>query len=720
MLSLRGLMERMAVGRASLPARIAVISMLPAITLVVLVGGLSIWLRFHDLDAGLRQRGLLLARQLASASDYGVFSGNSSALQSLAQSVAGERGVAAVQIRARDGRVLASVGATPQAAAAARRESGSIADASGRWITFVEPIRSGSIPLQDISEQTPAVAESGTTASPRPGVAPSRGSAVVVLSTSEVRSESLHFAGQVIAILGVVLCVTGVFARRMGRRISEPVFEVAHAVARIGRGEAGVRITPSPIGVLDLLGRGINEMAQRLERSMNELEHRVSEATTKLLEKKEEAEAANRAKSRFLAAASHDLRQPMHALGMFVAALSQQPSIDLQRRLIAQIERAVGALGDLLDSLLDISRLDAGVIEPRIDLVALQPLFDRLSNEFEAPAKIKGLDLVVRKSTAWVRTDRILLERILTNLLSNAIRYTEHGRVFVGARVCGPDRAHLRIEVRDSGIGIAPEARESIFQEFVQLANPERDRSKGLGLGLAIVKRLVALLGHRLELRSAPGAGSTFAVVAPLVPPTVIERVRVAHVDTRRARSAHPRATSAVGVAISHTSRLPPSSAPSSPTALPQSPGESGSAEPSLTSTHQPLQGRRILVVDDDPMVRESLAAILIGWGAKVALSAGPPSLPVQLREVERPDLVLCDLRLGAAMDGTQMLAAIRQALGARIPAVLITGDTDPERVALAKRSGDPVLHKPVRPAQLRAVLHRQLAGTRAGLAIRR
>ncbi len=718
----------------NLQARITAIAMLPAITLAVLVGGLSISLRQSDLGTGLQQRGLLLARQLASAADYGVFSGNRIALQTLAESVAGEKATLAVQILDRDGSVLASVGVMPPGADAGAAPSDSHGVEHEDWWLFRESIRSPRIPIDDLDPSAPpagALQQSAPVPAASAGAGRAAGTALVVLSTADIRLEARRFAATVIGILVLVLIVTGLFARRMSRRLSRPVVEIAQAVERIGRGETGVRVAPSRIGVVELLAHGVNEMAARLERSLQDLEQRVQEATHQLLDKKDEAENANRAKSRFLAAASHDLRQPMHALGMFVATLAQQPSTPLQRQLIAQIDRAVGAMGDLLDSLLDISRLDAGVIETRIGLVPLRPVLERIGNEFATVAQTKGIELVVRRTSLWVRSDRILLERILVNLLSNAVRYTEHGRIVLAARVCGPDRNEVRIEVRDSGPGIPDDALEAIFQEFVQLGNPERDRGKGLGLGLAIVKRLTNLLDHRLQLRSALGKGSTFGVIVP----------RVSEEDVARAEAAAARLAAATQLAAASRTGAPPGGRPArrirvrarppgrqpaedrasaatdtSDRISPDGAGESGiaptavdTAQTALQNAARPFTNRRILVVDDDPMVRESLATILKSWGAMVATSAGQPSLPKQLGDADRPDLVLCDLRLGQDVDGVQMLSAIRAELGSDLPAVLITGDTDPERTAFAMSSGDPVLHKPVRPAQLRALIRNLL-----------
>ncbi len=710
---------------SSLQARITAIAMLPAIALAILVGGLSILLRLDDLGTGLEQRGLLLARQLASAADYGVFSGNRAALQALTESVAGEPATLAVWILDADGSTLASIGLLPEGvqpdAAPGRRRLVEDSD----WRLFQEPILSPPIPIDDVD---PTSAALGTRTQGAAGDDPTGrgvGVAIVVLSTASIRLEAQRFAAGVIAILLFVMLVTGLLARRMSRRLSQPVVEIAHAVERIGRGDAGVRVAPHRISVLDLLGRGVNEMAGRLEHSMQELEDRVNDATGQLVARKEEAERANLAKSKFLAAASHDLRQPMHALGMFVATLSQQPSTLLQKQLITQIDRAVGAMGDLLDSLLDISRLDAGAVETRIAMLPLRPLFDRIGNEFAAVAQGKGIELVVRRTSFWVRSDRILLERIVVNLLSNAVRYTERGRIVLAARPCGANLDQVRIEVRDSGPGIPEDAQEAIFDEFVQLGNPERDRSKGIGLGLAIVTRLASLLDHRLHLRSALGAGSTFGVVVPRVGGDEVAAMQaaaarfaaaaqrdVANAPTgpraaRRQPQARPRIDTGNGQRRDGTRRQHGLAATHGPSVDRRAPERED-----LENAATPFLGRRILVIDDDTMVRDSLSLVLKSWGALVATASGDPSLPTKLRDAERPDLILCDLRLENELDGVQMLSAIRECLDADIPAVLITGDTDPERTAFAMSSGNPVLHKPVRPAQLRALIRNLLRRT--------
>ena len=252
-------------------------------------------------------------------------------------------------------------------------------------------------------------------------------------------------------------------------------------------------------------------MASRNFKAFVHLRFQAADLAANLHVQKEIADKANLAKSSFLAAASHDLRQPVHALTLFIGALRSVAMPDEGRRLVEQIEASAGAMDMLFGALLDISRLDAGVVEVRPQSFALQPLLDRLLRDHRQEAAAKGLELVCQPTSAVVETDPVLVERILRNLISNALRYTQQGRVLVGCR----RSSVFRVEVWDTGQGIAPNHQTQVFEEYFQLENPERDRTKGLGLGLAIVKRLSALLGSELRLRSRVGRGSCFSITLP-------------------------------------------------------------------------------------------------------------------------------------------------------------------------------------------------------------
>lgn len=364
-----------------------------------------------------------------------------------------------------------------------------------------------------------------------------------------------------------------------------------------------------------------------------------------LRKQKQRAEEANAAKTRFLAAASHDLRQPVHALGLFVGALRNEKLDAPSARLAEQIDVATASLDELFTSLLDVSRLDAGVIEPQFRPIALRPMLERLVDEMQPAAEAKDITLRLHARDVLVESDAVMLERIIRNLLSNAVRYTGNGGVLIAARTRG-DQAS--IEIWDTGPGIPEHLREEVFREFYQ-ASRERGES-GLGLGLAIVQRLCALLGHQIELHSRLGRGAMFRVRAPL---------------TSQSAAAH--------------------------------------VEAPMPVVQQ--GGALIWIIDDELGPREGMRALLASWGHDVRTAASGAEMEAAFAsEPARPALILCDYRLGAE-NGVSVIAHLRQRLGAETPAALITGDTAPARLREAAESGLPILHKPVSKAKLRALI---------------
>lgn len=381
-----------------------------------------------------------------------------------------------------------------------------------------------------------------------------------------------------------------------------------------------------------------------------------SDLVQDLREQRDRARAADQAKSRFLAAASHDLRQPIHALGLFVgalAALAERGPVDARqaRDIATRLRAMLGNLGDLLNGLLDISRLDAGVVPVAREPISLRKLFGDLQGEFAGTASERNLRWRVRESRLWVDSDPLLLRRVLDNLLSNAFRYTRSGSVLLGCRRRGRE---LEIQVIDTGVGIHSSQQEVIFDEFVQLHNAERDRKQGLGLGLAIVRHTARLLGHRLILRSLPGRGSVFSL------------------------------------------RLPLAEAPLQ-VAPPAEPGERG-------------PGLGIMVVEDQYDVLHALCNLLEVWGHRVypgtsALLACQRHIEASHRGHAPVDLILTDYRLGEGQTGADAIRRIRGYLSRRVPALIVTGDTSPERIREAAASGSQLLHKPLDTDQLRAAI---------------
>jgi len=369
------------------------------------------------------------------------------------------------------------------------------------------------------------------------------------------------------------------------------------------------------------------------------------------------AEAANRGKTQFLAAASHDLRQPLHAMGLFAAALSARAH-DLQaRHLVSSINASVEALERLFSAVMDISKLDAGAIAPRRSAFALGPVFERLTREFAPIASAKGLRLTVMPTRAWVESDPVLLERILANLASNAVRYTDRGGVVIGARRRG---AAIRLETWDSGVGIAEHERERIFEEFYQIGAGRRG-GNGIGLGLAIIRRLAALLEHPVSVRSRPGKGSCFAI------------------EVRRAT---PRVTSFAAT-------------------------RQAQAMATL-----PLSGACVAVVDDEEIVLQGMRALFGTWGATVIAATSCDALIAALGEAQAyPDLIVADYRIAGDESGVDAIARLRRELGERVPALLISGDSSAATLEVLRLSGVDFMLKPGLPEELKATAARLCNG---------
>jgi signal transduction histidine kinase/CheY-like chemotaxis protein len=389
-----------------------------------------------------------------------------------------------------------------------------------------------------------------------------------------------------------------------------------------------------------------------------QLRFRNEALAAELTMQRDAAEQANLSKTRFLAAASHDLRQPMQALSIFHELLAQEPQTLPGRDLLANARQSAEAMNALLDALLDISKLDANAITADCRPFPIQLLLDDMAREFMPIAKGKGIRLRVMPCSAVILSDRALLGQALRNLLSNAIRYTPSGRVLLG---CRRSKGHLVISVFDTGIGIAEDQHKAIFGEFYQVGNQARDRQQGIGLGLAIVERVVHLLDHSLALRSAPGRGSCFAVSVPLA--TTGERAALSGPSAENAKA-------------------------------PSTPG-----------------GNRILVIDDEKAIRTGMSALLYGWGYEVTTAGSVAEALARTGSAEAAvDAVISDMGLPGPGNGIDAIVALRQRYGARLPALLVTGDTSPGALQAAKAANLIMLHKPIKPARLRAALAEVMA----------
>ena len=491
---------------------------------------------------------------------------------------------------------------------------------------------------------------------------------------SEIMAPVWAMIYRTLGVLIVLLALGLIVSRWLADKLTRPIVALERGAARITSGDLSVRVETARADEIGALASEFNRMAASLGRSHAELESLVTMRTVELADanrkvrlqadevaslnrelelrllelaiKKEEAERANAAKTRFLAAASHDLRQPMQAISLLMEVLRERITGHELRVLAEKVQGSVNALETLFVSLLDISRLDAGVIKPQWQDFRIEPLLSLLQANFLPQALAKGLKFTVVRSSCAVHSDAALLERILSNLVSNAIRYTQSGRVVVGCR--RRDDA-LRIVVVDTGPGIPSHLHDEIFEEFFQVSNPERDRTKGLGLGLSIVKRTAGILGHSLVLRSEPGRGSMFGVDVPLA--------RVAPVQ--------------------------------------------GGAPFPLLDRHR-LQGTFVVIIDDDRENRFAIEALCAQWGCHVL---GAPSGEVAITELERhlrgPDLIITDYRLRDGEIGTSAVMRIRDLVEEQVPAIVITGDMSVRASHVASYGRTALLHKPINAEKL-------------------
>lgn len=491
--------------------RVLLLAILPAVTIAVTLVGFG-WYRVSaDLERDLRDYGVGLSRQLAAVSEFSSYSGDHEALQRIALAARDEALVTAVVFFDRDGTPVASSGVLPTPLILpTKTDQPLLLENDKSRMTFVAPITIRRYEVDD-----PFLLESKRLALPQNASTIGWLSLEISRTARERRQRETVFI-TLISTLAVLL-LGGALAVVLGRQVTRPILRLEQAVARIQKGDLDARVPADSGGDLQRLEEGMNAMAEALGEKREVLEARVRITTHKLEQKMNEAERTSVAKSRFLAAASHDLRQPLHALSLFAADLRNDADTPARRKLADQINDSVKGMSELLDSLLDISRLDvAGVTPEPVDFPVTE-VFQRLDAVFARSAADKSLRFLCRPSPFWVHTDPVLFERLLSNLLANAIRYTERGGVILIAR---RRKENLRIEVRDSGIGIPTAHRAAIFEEFFQVDNTARAQGQGLGLGLAIVSRLATILGVTIDVHSAPGRGSIFSFTLPLCSPS--------------------------------------------------------------------------------------------------------------------------------------------------------------------------------------------------------
>ena len=628
--------------------------------------------RFSDMDKDLLDQGELIAHQLAASSEYGVFSNNQAFLQNIASGALQQADVRGVAVLSPTSEILLSAGefslpmkneiigkmlATNERF---NRQEFASFEKTDHAIILQPQKNSNPQSLWLYHAIIPAqvsLDESDTKSAIKPV-----GAVIVEISRARHEEQKTYMLWTTLTATVLFLGIAFFLVFYASRSIVEPIRELSKTVQEIGEGKLDTRISmETHVRELSTLAQGLNESTARLQQERANLQYRVDEATQALREKKEEAERASEGKSHFLAVASHDLRQPLHALGLYVAELQRRVSGSELQHLVGQVEHSIEALSTLLNALLDISKLDAGVVVPQIQPCNMDAMLERVAVDFRVLAGQKNIRLIVRPFCGSVSSDPQLLQRILMNLVSNAIRYTrQDGCILIACRKRG---AHLRIEVRDNGVGIPEADQANIFREFFQIAQPQVeakgfDANKGLGLGLSIVDRLARLLGHRIQLRSRPGYGSVFAL------------------EVKIDDSAYKQ---------QHTTRTPPDSA--------QEDGIS------------PLAGKKMLVVDDDMDVLSSTTSLLRSWGCVVSEASSFLQVEQLLRDGLTWDFIVSDYQLGGSKNGIDVIALVRQHHDKPIPSILISGDTSPAVLKSAEANGYPLLQKPVKPGKFRSLI---------------
>ena len=500
------------------------------------------------------------------------------------------------------------------------------------------------------------------------------GKVMVEVNLQAVAAARQSIGVTVALVLAACLLAVSLAGRWAARHITAPICALGEAVDRLGAGEEA-SVSVKGAAEVRRLQRGFNQAASALLSSQHTLQTRIEEATAELERKNAQLEIASQAKTRLLAAASHDLRQPLHALTLFSDGLAQGETDPVRLQRVIHIQECVESLDLLFSELLNLSQLDAGVLQPQWLEFPLDGLLDQVSRNFRAVAESQDLRFVVRKTDAWVRCDPVMLSRILNNLVTNALRHTTEGGILLAARQRG---GRLHVEVFDTGVGIAPQHQARVFEEFFQVDNQHRDRcSRGMGLGLATVQRLALLLNAKLTLRSVLGRGTCVSIaLQEAMPPQ--------------------RVTLGCGL----WAGVPPTQ-----------PGEATN-----------LHGVRILVIDDEPSILEGLQLVLSGWGAVVwVASSRAQALALADGWASPPDVVVTDLLLQGGDSGLGVLSALAlhpNGIGRNTARILVTGETHADRLREVAQTGIAVLYKPVAPRVLRSTIASQLKALgRDGLA---
>lgn len=381
-----------------------------------------------------------------------------------------------------------------------------------------------------------------------------------------------------------------------------------------------------------------------------ELKYQNIDLVTDLKKQTETANKANIDKSRFLAAASHDLRQPLHAVNLFVETLEQKITTDDQKSDLMHIRHGLDSLDELFNALLDITQIDSNTLRVTNSNFSLALLMSKWIEQYSIQAANKQLKLVIKDCEHFIYTDPILLEQVIRNLLSNAIRYTKQGEINIH---CTQNNNNIQLHIRDTGIGIPQADKEQIFNEFYQLNNPERDRNKGLGLGLAIVKRISQRLNYQLSFTTKLGKGTEFIIVLPKGKQT-----------------------------------------------------EQNKHKPSLPALKDKLNHLKVMVIDNEVQILHAMEKIIVSWGSHATSADSSEKALKLIQDGYQPDIILADYRMPGDINGCELIKLVQQQVG-DIPGIILTGDTGNDVIAEINAANQVRLSKPIKPAQLRiAMIH--------------
>ncbi len=619
---------------SSIRNRILLAALTPLLLAVLGVGALLLTRHAQDIERNLVERSISLARQIAMLAELPLATGSRSSAQAVAEFIERSGGTVGLSLVDRGGITVdnrGNIGAAALRMLEARPMSVQV-EREANLISVVHPV---------VLFSSPGGA---------PPAAPSSageqrvGWVALAVSRAEARRSiaRLWWTGGGILLLATLLSL--VLVRLATNSVARPLATLSDALSSVANGDFSVVLPESGRGELRALAVNFNRMTKALQAARLGLRNDVARATEALALRTREAESANSAKSRFLAAASHDLRQPAHALSLYTAALRhglRQQTNEVQGALLPAVDgmqAASRSLDALLNAVLDISRFDAGVVIAELQAVAMQPLLNEVLTVLGSSASERALKLRGRTQDIAIVTDATLLRRILDNLVSNAIRFSRSGGILVSVR----QRAdHALIQVWDQGSGIAPANLPLIFDEFYQVRRGDGGQG-GMGLGLAIVARAVQLLGGEINVRSRIGHGTCFSVRLP-------------------GASVKPR-------------------------------GKVRETTPASPSTR-----RRVLVLDDDALIRDSMRTLFESMGFKPTVAATLHALLPAARQ-DRAEIaaILVDYRLQDGFSGIDAARRLREATGGDVPVIIITGDTSPNRLRALRQSGFPIVHKPL------------------------